>query len=157
MGAGVGGADVTSQPARMVLCASGGDGQALPVCAAAVLLWGLMAVPSLTLPAPYLPPIPILAPNQPPLLPTQPALMALAPCDSTALILNDGRCAGVTERQLYWRQLWWQLAPWLAACSALLVAAPLLNAFIPLRTLPGLLARAHPQRDGQLSAPMLDV
>lgn len=88
----------------------------------------------------------------------KPALMALAPCDSTALVLNDGRCPGESERQRFWRLLWWRLAPWVLFCScALLVALPL-NAHLPLRMVPQLLTQAYRRRrDARLAAPLLDV
>ncbi|KAL4424080.1 hypothetical protein ABPG75_001381 [Micractinium tetrahymenae] len=88
----------------------------------------------------------------------KPALMALAPCDSTALVLNDGRCPGESERQRYWRLLWWRLAPWVLLCScALLVALPM-NAHVPLRMLPQLLTQAYRRRrDARLAVPLLDV
>jgi hypothetical protein len=84
--------------------------------------------------------------------------MALAPCDSTTLILNDGRCLGESERLRALRVAWWRAAPWLALASGLLLLLPLLSAFVaPLRKLPQLLLRRLPRQDARLSAPLLDV
>lgn len=90
----------------------------------------------------------------------KPALMALAPCDSTALVLNDGKCPGESERQRHWRQRWWRAAPWVLICSIALVILLPLNAVMPLRTLPLLMSQAYRRRrdarEARLSVPLLD-
>ncbi len=84
--------------------------------------------------------------------------MALAPCDSTALVLNDGRCPGESDRQRFWRLLWWRLAPWVLFCSCTLLVVLPVNAHLPLRTVPQLLTQAYRRRrDARLAAPLLDV
>ena len=67
--------------------------------------------------------------------------MALGPCDSPALVLNDGRCsAAETARQRAWHMLWLRMAPALAAYSSALLALALLSLWAPLRSWPGALA-----------------
>lgn len=84
--------------------------------------------------------------------------MALAPCDSTTLILNDGRCPGEGDRLRALRVAWWRAAPWVALASGLLLVLPLLSALAaPLRSLPQLLLRRVPRSDARLAAPLLDV
>lgn len=84
--------------------------------------------------------------------------MVLAPCDSTTLVLNDGRCPGETDRQRLWRQLWWRVAPWLLTVSCVLLVLLPLNAHVPLRTLPHVVRQAYRRRrDLRMTAPLLDV
>lgn len=89
--------------------------------------------------------------------PLQAALAALAPCDSTSLILNDGRCPGETERQRHWRLLWWRWSPWVLLASAALACLPFLALLPPLRAAPRLLRRVCSRRDVGMEAPLLDV
>lgn len=85
-------------------------------------------------------------------------MMAVAPCDSTTLILNDGRCPGESDLQRFWRQLWWRAAPWVLVCSAMLAVALPLSVYLPLRALPQLLSQVvRRRRETRLSTPLLDV
>ena len=87
----------------------------------------------------------------------QAALMALAPCDSPTLILNDGRCGSEGPALQQLRRLWWHWAPWVLVASAALTALPLLAVLAaPLWALPWRLARVRRQGAG-MTAPLLDA
>lgn len=90
--------------------------------------------------------------------------MALAPCDSSALILNDGTCPGEGELQRYWRQQWWCAAPWVLLCSCVLTVALAVHAHVPLHVLARALVQASRRRRScgcsgaaGVSTPLLDV
>jgi hypothetical protein len=83
------------------------------------------------------------------LSPFQAALMALAPCDSTALVLNDGWCPGDTPRWHAARRLWRQAAPWVALASCLAALLPLVNYLMPLHSLPQLLRRTQSRHNSE--------
>lgn len=57
------------------------------------------------------------------------ALAAVAPCDSAALVLNDGTCPGETPGQAARRRAWQRAAPWALLCAAGLLI-PLLVALL---------------------------
>jgi hypothetical protein len=78
--------------------------------------------------------------------------MALAPCDSSTLILNDGRCPGESERLISLRRRWWAAAPWVLGAASLLLCLLLVSLLVPC-----LLARVRPRREARLAAPLLDV
>lgn len=59
---------------------------------------------------------------------TAAALAAVAPCDSAALVLNDGTCPGETPRQAARRRAWQRAAPVLLLGGGGLVLVPLLAA-----------------------------
>ncbi|KAI3432241.1 hypothetical protein D9Q98_003802 [Chlorella vulgaris] len=80
------------------------------------------------------------------------ALMALAPCDSSTLILNNGRCPGESERLISLRRRWWAAAPWVLGAASLLLCLLLVSLLVPC-----LLARVRPWREARLAAPLLDV
>lgn len=58
------------------------------------------------------------------------ALAALAPCDSAALVLNNGMCPGETPRQAGRRRLWQRAAPLLLLGAGSLLLVPLLAALL---------------------------
>lgn len=85
--------------------------------------------------------------------------MALAPCDSPSLILNDGRCPGEGPRVRHLRRIWWQLAPWVLVFSGVLTVLPLLaTRAAPLWALSLRLARARQRGTAKdAAAPLLGV
>ena len=84
--------------------------------------------------------------------------MALAPCDSPALVLNDGRCPGEGPRMQQVRRLWWQLVPWVLAVSGTLTVLPFVAALAtPLWALQWRLARARQHSVKDVATPLLGV